>query len=35
VAVGVGVLATLIMLLSALISLRRVLVVDPAVVFRG
>jgi putative ABC transport system permease protein len=35
VAVGVGLLAALIMLVSSLISLRRVLVVDPAIVFRG
>lgn len=35
VALGVGLLATAIMLLSAIISLRRVLVVDPAIVFRG
>lgn len=35
VALGVGLLAAFIMLLSAIISLRRVLVVDPAVVFRG
>jgi len=35
VAVGVGVVATAIMLMSAIISLRRVLVVDPAIVFRG
>lgn len=35
VALGVGLLASVIMLLSAVISLRRVLVVDPAIVFRG
>lgn len=35
VALGVGILAAIIMLLSAIISLRRVLVVDPAIVFRG
>jgi putative ABC transport system permease protein len=35
VAVGVGILAALIMLSSAIISLRKVLVVDPAIVFRG
>jgi putative ABC transport system permease protein len=35
VAVGVALLALLIMLVSSLISLRRVLVVDPAIVFRG
>ena len=35
VAVGVGVIATLIILCSAIISLRRVLVIDPAIVFRG
>lgn len=35
VALGVALLAGVIMLLSALISLRRVLVVDPAIVFRG
>lgn len=35
VALGVAVVATLIMLITALVSLRRVLVVDPAVVFRG
>lgn len=35
VAVGVGLLATAIMLLSAIVSLRRVLIIDPAIVFRG
>lgn len=35
VALGVGLLAAVIMLLSAIVSLRRVLVVDPAIVFRG
>ena len=35
IALGVAVVATVIMLLTALVSLRRVLVVDPAVVFRG
>lgn len=35
IALGVAVVATLIMLITALVSLRRVLVVDPAVVFRG
>lgn len=35
VALGVAILAALIMLLSSIISLRRVLVVDPAIVFRG
>jgi len=35
VALGVGLLATIIMLVSAIVSLRRVLVIDPAIVFRG
>ena len=35
IALGVAGVATLIMLLTAILSLRRVLVVDPAVVFRG
>lgn len=35
IAVGVAGLATVIMLISSLVSLRRVLVIDPAVVFRG
>jgi len=35
VALGVAGVATIIMLLTSLISLRRVLVIDPAIVFRG
>jgi putative ABC transport system permease protein len=35
VALGVAVVATLIMVISSLVSLRRVLVIDPAIVFRG
>jgi putative ABC transport system permease protein len=35
IALGVAGVATLIMLMTAILSLRRVLVVDPAVVFRG
>ncbi len=35
IALGVAIVATLIMVITALVSLRRVLVVDPAVVFRG
>jgi putative ABC transport system permease protein len=35
VALGVAALAALIMLVSSIVSLRRVLVVDPAIVFRG